>query len=284
MRKNRVIVLTLICITMLSLLVGCSQNSQPENESPVSTTDKTYENDSYFFHFSFDDTMVCLKNLTDDAKYESVFDEPFLNLLQTMHNNYGAKFSLYAYNDNLKNVTSKYKDELRSACKWLKFGIHSTSHNERFFKTATYEQGKKQWNIFVNEIVRITGSTMSIDRMPRLHYWEGCEDAMLGMRDANSGALGFLSGDHTYPSYYLSKEKHLYAYNHDHIIDYKNGFVFVATDLRMDWFMENYSSINEYRLPTHTSIYEELQDRFSKSEYSSTLSSYLVFWSRTSYI
>ena len=267
MSKKKLIVLCLSIILLFFSISGCVNDTSADSK----------KNDMYYFHISFDDTMASIKNLNDKAEYDSLFDEPFFGFLKSMHEKYNAKFSLYVYNDNLKNVTAKYKDEFLNAHTWLKFGLHSTSHTERFFKTATYEQGKEQWNIFIEEIIRITGSTLSVDRMPRLHYWEGCEAAMQGMRDADSGALGFLSADHTYPSYYLTTEQHNYAYTHDHIIDYKNSFVFVATDLRFDWFGKNYYSANHYIKPSHSSVYEELEYRFSEKSFSSTLSSYIVF-------
>lgn len=154
--------------------------------------------------------------------------------------------------------------------------MHSTSHSERFNK-ATYEDGFNAWTKFAKNIFRITGTFRSIDRMPRLHYWEGTEAALQGMRDALCGPIGFLSSEHEWPSYYLTSEQHMYAYNHDHIIDYKNGLTFVATDMRIDWFMKDYTSDNVYRKPIKSNIYDELEYRFSNVNYASTLSSYLVF-------
>ncbi len=232
--------------------------------------------DTYYLHLSFDDTMNCLKNLTSSAPYESVFEEPFFAYLNDLHKNYGAKFSLYTYLDVLENVTDKYQKELGLASSWLKFGMHSTSHSERFNK-ATYEDGFNAWTKFAKNIFRITGTFRSIDRMPRLHYWEGTEAALQGMRDALCGPIGFLSSEHEWPSYYLTREQHMYAYNHDHIIDYKNGLTFVATDMRIDWFMKDYTSNNVYRKPIKSNIYDELEYRFSNVNYASTLSSYLVF-------
>lgn len=237
---------------------------------------KNLNSDNNYFHLSFDDTMNSMKNLTSAATYKSVFDEPFFAYLKQLHELYGAKISLYTYLDLLGNVTDKYQSELGKASDWLKFGLHSTSHSERF-NEATYQDGYNAWTTFVKHIYRITGTYKSVDRMPRLHYWQGTEAALQGMRDAICGPIGFLSGEHEWPSYYLSKEQHMYAYNHDHITDYKNGLVFVATDMRIDWFEKDYTTTNVYRKPIKSTIYEELQYRFSNADYASTLSSYLVF-------
>lgn len=98
-----------------------------------------------------------------------------------------------------------------------------------------------------------------------------------GMRDAAYGPIGFLSSEHEWPSYYLTREQHMYAYNHEHIVDYKNGLVFVATDMRIDWFMDDYTTTNVYRKPIKSNIYDELEYRFSDIKFANTVSSYLVF-------
>jgi len=196
--------------------------------------------------------------------------------LKGLHEQYGAKFSLYTYLDILDGVTDKYQSELGAASDWLKFGMHSTAHNKRFNK-ATYEDGFNAWTTFVKHIYRITGTFKSIDRMPRLHYWEGTQAALQGMRDAAYGPIGFLSSEHEWPSYYLTKEQHMYAYDHEYIVDYKNGLIFVATDMRIDWFMDDYTTTNIYRKPIKSTIYDELEYRFGSVDFANTVSSYLVF-------
>lgn len=301
----------IIIIVLLFTLIGCAPVQDPKDDAAIPSdsivknddvdsngdneqkgndqntdNDKNNEaisvNDSYYFHFSFDDTMTSLKHLTDDAEYETLFDEPFFAYLKELHENYGARFSLYTYNDIICNVTDKYKDEFRANWTWLKLGLHSTSHHERF-NNATYEQGRDAWNYFVKHAVRVTGTSLSIDRMPRLHYWQGTEEAMKGMRDADCGALGFLSSDHAWRSYYLTQPQHTYVYNHDHLNDYKNGLTFVATDMRIDWFIPGYKFTNTYKRPTEDTIYKELERRFTSVDFASTLSSYIVFGHESNY-
>ena len=65
---------------------------------------------SYYIHMSFDDVTNCIKNLYT-KEYESLFDEPFFSWLRELHNEYGARFSLYVYNiSDLSNIPDKYKD------------------------------------------------------------------------------------------------------------------------------------------------------------------------------
>lgn len=281
----------LICVLLTIIFVaaiafGCKPEKDPNSDNNGETKKEEKAeilvNDSSYFHFSFDDTMKSLKHLTVDAQYKTIFEEPFFAYLKELHDKYGAKFSLYTYNDVIDKVSDKYKADFRANCSWLKLGLHSTSHKERF-NNATYEQGFDAWNKFVKEAVRVTGTSLAIDRMPRLHYWQGTEEAMKGMRDATCGALGFLSSDHAYRSYYLTQPQHTYIFNHDYITDHKNGLTFVGTDLRIDWFTPNYKFTNTYKLPTEDTIYKELERRFTSPDFAGTLSAYLVFGHETNY-
>ena len=123
----------------------------------------------------------------------------------------------------------------------------------------------------------ITGTTDSVDRMPRLHYFKGSEAALQGMRDADCGALGFLSADAERASYYLGQDLSAWIYNNDHITDHKNNLVFLATDFRGDWFLNNTSNTYTYKKISKPTVYEELEHRFASEEFEGTLSSFIFF-------
>ena len=205
-----------------------------------------------------------------------MFDEPFFKWLKELHDQYGAKFSLYTYNNIISNVPDTYKEEFLKNNNWLKIGLHADNSSTTFANTS-YTSALNSWNTFVSNVVRITGSYMSVDRMPRLHYFAGNEDALKGFRDANYGALGFLSSDDNRISYYFDSNLRDYLYNNDHITDNVNGLVFIPTDMRADWFLANFSSSNQYKSPTKSNMYDELVYRFSNPNYSKSLSSYIVF-------
>lgn len=231
------------------------------------------DNDCYM-HISFDDVEMCFNNLKNNS-YSSLYDEPFFAWLKTMHDSYGAKFSLYVYNDILIDVSDKYSSEFFIAKDWLKFGLHATNSNSNF-SYASYESGKNAWNSFVNNITRITGSYLSVDRMPRLHMFAGSEGALKGMRDANCGAIGFLSADDARNSYYLNNKANRYLYANDHVTDCKNGLIFVATDLRIDWF-DGVGANYTYKKPTKSNVYDELVERYTNVEFANSTRSYIVF-------
>ncbi len=221
-----------------------------------------------FMHISFDDTAASLLNL-NDSKYNSLFEEPFFKWLKGLHDSYGAKFSLYVFADCLGDVTDRFAAEFTAASDWLKLGLHSPN-NDSNYKSATYDFGKQEWNNFVANILRITGSEDCIDRIPRLHNFAGKKEAVLGMRDANCGALGFLAADDTRASYYLNAKQSNDLYKNDHITDHANGLVFLTTERRAE---DNavYSS----------GLYKVLEKRYGDAANAVSMSSCIIFTHET---
>ena len=233
------------------------------------------ENGDSFMHISFDDVTYCFGNLSDGS-YSSLFDEPFFAWLEGLHESYGAKFSLYTYNNVLKAVPDTYASEFAQASDWLKIGLHAEDTSSTY-ASATYEQGYQAWNTFAGYVKTVTGTADSIDRMPRLHYFAGSQDALEGMQAADCGALGFLAADDSRNSYYFDSAVSGGLYGSDHITDHNNGLVFLTTDMRGDWFLPSFSSANSYCVPVYSTVYEELEYRFGSEAFTGTLDSYLFF-------
>lgn len=252
----------LIVISSLSLFLihNFDQNDNDKNKS--------------FIHISFDDVTLSFKNLSEN-NYISVFDEPFFKQLKIMHFKYGAKFSIFTYTNVLKTVPENYKIELMLASNWLKFGFHSVSSGFSL-KNSSYDDGLTYWNDFAKEIKRICGSLKSLDRIPRLEFFEGSKECLLGMRDADYGALGFLSADDDRLSYYFDEKDINTLFYSDYLIDEVNNFTFVTTDIRCEWF-SNFSTINNYRKPIKDNVYEELVYRINDSSYDGSTNNLIVF-------
>ena len=253
-----------------------TEEDKQEIISEVNTVNFPVSLNGNFIHISFDDVEHCTKNLINNT-YQSLYDEPFFGWLKSLHETYNAKFSLYVYNiSHLIDVPNTYKNEFLKAREWLKFGLHSTTNSSTYI-TATYEQGRTDWNSFVEQIIRITGTHETVDRIPRLNYFKGTKEALQGMRDCQCGALGFLCTDNISSSYYLSTEQENFLNTHDHIIDFENGLIFYKTDFRGDWFKAGFSSNYAYDKPTETNVYNELVKRLSIAKYGDTFKSYIWF-------
>lgn len=229
-----------------------------------------------YMHISFDDITYCIQNLINNT-YTSLFKEPFFTWLKGLHDSYGAKFSLYVYNiNNLSHIPATYKQEFLDNSNWLKFGLHSTTSNSTYENSSATE-GATDWNTFITQVIRFTGSTNSIDRIPRLNYFAGNKACLVAMRDCNCGALGFLSADDSRTPYFLDDAKKTYLQTHDNIIDLETGLIFYHTDMRGDWFLPSFSSGNTYDRPTKNNVYDELAYRYTLSKYSDTFKSFIYF-------
>lgn len=257
----------LLFIVVCVFFGACSSNKEKTTESQV------ISNSATFIHLSLDDVEICLNNLKQN-KYSSVWDEPLLAFLKKLHKNYNAKFSLYTYNSTLSEINSSYSKELKTSNSWLKFGLHANDSKSNF-ENSTYDEAKNSWNTFCSSIVTLTGTYLSIDRIPRLHYFAGNEQALKGMKDALYGALGFLSADDNRNSYYFTSEQSAYLYDNDYIK--KDDLVFISTDMRGDWFKNNYSQSGTYKKPIKSSVYSELEYRYSDFSFSDSVNSFIFF-------
>lgn len=197
-----------------------------------------------YIHFSVDDVSACLDDIkSNQSTYTSVFNNAFLVSLKNLHDSYGAVFSLYCYVDNLASMPTKFQSELKANSDWLKFGIHS-NNGSHSFEQSLPSDAATAYNNFVSRILSFTGTTNSIDRIPRLHVFAGNLDAIRAMRDCNCGIIGAITAEYehtTMPfgarkSYYLSNAQKNHINSHHKLIDIINGLVFFPTSIRVDWF------------------------------------------------
>ena len=239
---------------------------------------KLYEVSRNYIHLSFDDIEFCLKNLIENSdSFSSIFEEPFLKKLKELHDNYGACFSLYVWKCSsiLANVTNKYSKEFIENSDWLKFGFHADRLQD--YSNANKEQIETDYNNFISKIIILTGGINSIDRIPRLNMFKGNKEVCESMRDCDCGIYGLLSADDTRETYYLSENQRSYLRNHSKLYDLNTGLVFYSSNMRLDWFNDNFSSSYDYNVPTKKTPYDELKYLYEKKEYGDLFQPLIVF-------
>ena len=223
-----------------------------------------FSSDAAAIHISFDDVVACISNLSANS-YSSLFDEPFFGWLKELHTAYGAKFSLYIYDlAKLAAVPSTYRDEFFEARHWLKFGLHAKSSGYNY-ASGTYEGAQADWNSLVEHVVRITGSHQSLDRIPRLHNFAGNLESVKGMRDAHSGALGFLGADDSRISYHLSESQNQLLINQSFYMDTENDIAIFRTNYRGE------------RLASVDGMYEKMEAFMNNPTYSHCFGPFVWF-------
>ena len=260
MKNKNVVVFAML---MMCMLTGCHKNGIQKSETT-------------YIHISLDDVELSISNLAN-SRVISIWDEPLFAELKRLHNEYGAVFSLYVFEDTFSKIESKYACDLYDTADWLKFGFHSSTITEKLGSDSTYEEGKEEWNSFVQDVTRVTGTAESIDKIPRLHYYSGSKECLDGMRDSDNGALGFLAADDDRISYYLTTEENEYLQKNDCFYDSQESLVFLKTDMRGDWFDRSFSSENHYDAPKFNDVYKELERRFSSDLFNRQTESYIWF-------
>ena len=199
-------------------------------------------NQARFSHFSIDDFYLAFQDLAENADtYTSIFDNEMFAWLKTMHETTGATISCYCFYQNaasnptftLDMVPTKFTSDFKASKDWLRFGFHAL-YSGINYASATAETAKTAYEQTISALVKITGSSECIDRMPRLHNFAGSLEACKGMRDALCGTKGFLaaisaSDGTARQSYYLDEEYNNYIYIHDYLYDAENQLHFVRT-------------------------------------------------------
>lgn len=109
--RNRIIVVLLSITTVIILLPFYWFKNKP-------------------VHISIDDVEVCMRDLQEnDKQYASVFQQPFLSNIRKLHQQTGAKFTLYTYERSgsyhASKISKRFIHEIRNNADWLRFGFHA---------------------------------------------------------------------------------------------------------------------------------------------------------------
>lgn len=229
-----------------------------------------------YVHMSFDDVSFCITNLLNNKSvFTSIFNEPFIAKLKYFHDKYGAVFSLYVMGTELAQLGDTFKKDFIKNSHWLKLGLHSWSNSD--YANTTSEQAKNDWDNFITSAYTATGGVNSIDRMPRLHKFVGNLDSLRAMRDTSCGAIGFLSTDDSRNTYYMTENQNTYLRTHDKYVDTANGLIFYSTDMRLDWFVDGFTSDYNYDTPIMSTPYDELKYRYGTPLMADKYTSLIVF-------
>lgn len=203
-------------------------------DSLSSATDSTRK----YIHLSVDDTTALFADITANAlTYTSIFDNAKLAYFRSLHNMFGAKISCYCYTlsgeFSLTTCTTAFAEEFLANSDWLRFGFHSAVDGTGY-GVATAEKATTDYTAFITAMLPVLGGWEAIDRIPRLHNFDGTEVACVAMRDCDCGVLGFLTADDTRESYYLGATLSAWLKKHDSYYDATNRLLFIDTDYRLD--------------------------------------------------
>lgn len=185
------------------LIIGGMSIERKYRMLPVSSN-----SDSKVAHISFDDVIMVLKDLTDYSdRYESVFDYPFLKDLKELQDTYGAKFTLFIFEQtpdfDISEMPQKFKKEFKANASWLKFGFHG--------KKPTGNKNRDAGEFsrsFCHVLDRIGefADTSCISSVLRLDYYYAT-DHMIEVMKRTHRVSGLLCADDERVSYNLTPEE-----------------------------------------------------------------------------
>lgn len=219
------------------------------SNSAVATRFKEDERVKYV-HFSLDDFLEAFQDITTNADtYTSIFENATFGWLKEVHDLHGITVSGYVFYGNetspttptftLDDCTTKFAQEFQDNAHWLRFGFHSPQQGVSY-ASGRDDVAAEDYARTINALLKITGSTKCIDRIPRLQNYAGTKAALTAMRDANCGAKGFLTAADTSmterrDSYYFTEEQNAYMFKHDYQYDPETHLHFVKTSLTSAW-------------------------------------------------
>jgi hypothetical protein len=186
------------------------------------------------YRFSIDDNIWFMKDIHENsAKYNSIFENPYLGFLKEVHNTYGTKIHINLYYQtegfNLSQMTDKFKNEWKANATWLGLSFHALGDKpDRPYINAGYEQVKKDCAMVMEQIRRFAGEEV-MGPETTLHWGEATVDGCRALRDAGYTILAgyFNVDDNKAPvSYYLTEDQRRYLKSRFIWRDNKEGIIF----------------------------------------------------------
>lgn len=189
------------------------------------------------YHFSVDDTLDCLLEVSDRDQY--LFDHEFFSLLRQLHDQFNAQVELYLFlrkqcggaHRSLADVSDSLKPAFQ-ASPWIRLGPHALE-----FDTPPYAQTVEAQQAFCEltyeQILRFAGENCA-SRWVRLHYFSECYELATYFRSRQVEAL--LTTDKPAVSYRLPALQTEQLRQHGHTEF--SGIRFVRTHVRIENLVE----------------------------------------------
>lgn len=126
-----------------------------------------------YAHLSIDDTEAFFIDIIqNNANYKHLTDNRLVSYLYSLHNRFGACFTLYGYTKigqyHISDVPTKFKSEFEQFSSWLAFGFHWSSAD--YDSNLDDESVLEDCNEFYRAVASFAGKD-SISSTLRLHYF-----------------------------------------------------------------------------------------------------------------
>ncbi len=198
------------------------------------------------YRFSIDDSSFFLRDIAQ-KNYASLFECPFLKILQELNKKYGAKFSANIYytvadnaefptanSFNISQFPDRYKSQWRDNAHWLKLAFHAYANMpDRPYHDAAPEKLIADLDLVASEIRRFAGEETYAP--PTVIHWAMTRHTAFkplyerGVR-VLSGYFG-KSGDRWDVNYNWDPIHTEYVWRHNAWKDFESGIVFSRSSI-----------------------------------------------------
>lgn len=194
------------------------------------------------YRLSVDDNIWFLRDIAANSHvYESIFDNPYLNVYKHLHDTYGTKvhLNLFYRTDgfDLSQMPDKYKQEWQDHSHWLRLTFHAMQENPGMpYKDAGPEVILPDCDQVTREIVRFAGEEL-LDSATTIHWGEATREGCVALHQYGFRTLaGYFTfaGEKPSVSYYLDHSRVEHLNNRDFWKDHSTDLVFAKIDLVLD--------------------------------------------------
>lgn len=212
--------------------------SQGPDGASLNSTTSLYLHQPKAYSITIDDVA---DNFAEIAKAQpaSLFDHPFFQRLQQLHQAYGAVFSLYLFQKGtlhnsfeLSQMPATYRQEFQENAFWLHLGFHAQKMMPQHpYKSANAQTASRD-ALAVQEQIRRFAGQQSLDPITRIHYWSGSLESCRAW--LNQGIKGFYAAPAGRQAYYLEDATNALLAFHDAWYDAYEGILFLQTDIWLE--------------------------------------------------
>lgn len=204
-----------------------------------------------YLHLSVDDVFEALRSLFE-GNYATVWAHPTFAYLRSLHERFGAVFSLYAFFTSgvsdwtLGQADDRHAAEFAAASGWLRFGFHAFDDSSRYGPGGNHERlALQHYSHAVTALLKIA-TEQGLDRAPRVHYYTGSLAAVRAWRDAPWGVRALLSADDDRAEvYYLNAVQRAIVATNGELFDVAEQLRLFRTDARLENCPDPVAALNQ---------------------------------------
>ncbi len=191
------------------------------------------------YRFSTDDNIWFLRDIARNAaKYQSIFDNPYLAFWREMHRKHGARIHHNIYYEtagfNLSQMPDKFRPEWQRNADWMRLTFHARANDPaRPYLHASPEKIREDYRLVTREIERFAGKEV-LSPVTTIHWGAATAGAAGALRQEGVRVLlgvDWFRDDLPYVGYHLSIPQMRRILGRDYWKDTQQDIIFIHHDI-----------------------------------------------------